>query len=329
MKFKSVATLLLLMVIASPATAQHSGTFDGPDGFIPPPLNPAGIELETRELGPGVYALLSNQPAVDNSGFIIGERGVLVIDAHINGNMARQIQKAVRRITSKPILYLVNTNYHGDHTFGNYAFPAETLIVAHRETARQMQHFEEERSFLLATVNGDRSVLADVELRLPDVIFDDHLRLDLGDRQVHVYHFGPGNTLGDTVVYEPRSETAWTGNLILGEGLIPFLIEGRPGTYLETVSRFASTLEVRTIIPGHGVPTTAAIFPRYVGYLSELIESVRVARRSGQSLATVLEAGLGKAYEFPSNSPLVAFWPFISGIHKWNVEKSYLELVQN
>ena len=122
MKFKSVATLLLLLVTAWPATAQHSRTFEGPDGFIPPPLNPAGIELETRELGSGVYALLSNQPAVDNSGFIVGERGVLVIDSHINGDMARQIQKAVRRITSKPILYLVNTNYHGDHTFGTMRF---------------------------------------------------------------------------------------------------------------------------------------------------------------------------------------------------------------
>ena len=59
--------------------------------------------------------------------------------------MARQIQHVVRQVTAQPILYLVNTNYHGDHTFGNYAFPAETTIIAHRKTAERMRHFEPEQ----------------------------------------------------------------------------------------------------------------------------------------------------------------------------------------
>src|SRR6266700_415543 len=92
-----------------------------PPGFIPPPLNPSGVRLETKELAPGIYGLLSSKPPVDNSGFVVGEHGVLVIDAHINGAMAGLIQTAVRQVTNKPILYVVNTNYHGDHTFGNYA----------------------------------------------------------------------------------------------------------------------------------------------------------------------------------------------------------------
>jgi cyclase len=97
-------------------------------GFFPPPLNPTGARLETKELAPGIYGLLSNKPPVDNSGFVVGEHGVLVIDAHINGAMAGLIQTAVRQVTNKPILYVVNTNYHGDHTFGNSAFPQETLF---------------------------------------------------------------------------------------------------------------------------------------------------------------------------------------------------------
>ena len=80
-----------------------------PQGFIPPPLNPTGARLETKELAPGVYGLLSSKPPVDNSGFVVGEHGVLVIDAHINGAMAGLIQTAVRQVTNKPILYVVNT----------------------------------------------------------------------------------------------------------------------------------------------------------------------------------------------------------------------------
>jgi len=135
-----VSMSLLLVGLALPATAQRSWDgFEPPQGWLPPPLHPAGVKLQTKQLGPGVYALLSNRPPVDNSGFIVGEKGVLVIDAHINGDMARQILDSVRQVTDKPIIYLVNTNYHGDHTFGNYAFPAETKVVAHRKTAEAMQ----------------------------------------------------------------------------------------------------------------------------------------------------------------------------------------------
>ena len=151
---ETAIVIILLVALVLPVSAQeHTLSLEGPAGFVPPPIHPAGVTLKTKPLGNNVYALLSNHGLVDNSGFIVGERGVLVIDAHINGDMAQQIQDAVGRVTQKPILYLVNTNYHGDHTFGNYAFPSETIIVAHRETARHMQHFEEERKLLLATVN--------------------------------------------------------------------------------------------------------------------------------------------------------------------------------
>ncbi len=325
-KSQTVLYLLLLAALALPAAAQESEGLVGPEGFIPPPLHPAGAQLETKQLAPGVYALLSNKPPVDNSGFVVGERGVLVIDAHINGAMARQIQVAVRRVTNKPILYLVNTNYHGDHTFGNYAFPAETRIVAHRETAERMRDFQHEKKFLLATVNNDPTVYADVRLRLPDVVFDDYLRLDLGGRVVELYHFGPGNTPGDTVVYVPEARVAWTGNLVVGEGTIPFLIEGRAGEYLQTISRFARTLEVDTIIPGHAAPTTGAIFDRYLSYLSGLIRSVRSATRAGQSLQQTLDNNpLGPQYALPE--PLMSqVGPLINGFHLWNVQVTYREL---
>ncbi|MEE9612879.1 MAG: MBL fold metallo-hydrolase, partial [Desulfatiglandales bacterium] len=222
-----------------------------PEGFIPPPLDPTGVQLDTKMLGAGVYALLSDKIPVDNNGFVVGERGALVIDAHINGTMARMIQDAVHQVTPKPILYLVNTNFHGDHTFGNYAFPEETRIVAQRLTAERMKDFDEEKAFMLQTVDNDPEIFSDVRLRLPDLVFDRYLQVDLGGRVVELYYFGPGNTPGDTVVYVPEQRVAWTGNLVIGEGSIPFLIEGGAKAYMETIAHFAQTLEVEIIIPGH------------------------------------------------------------------------------
>src|SRR5258708_39046685 len=83
-----------------------------------------------------------------------------------------------------------------------------------------MRKFEGEKQFLLPYVDNDRTVFGDVRLRLPDVVLDEYLELDLGGRVVELYHFGHGNTPGDTVVYVPEARVAWTGNLIVGEGLI-------------------------------------------------------------------------------------------------------------
>ncbi len=331
-KSRTLFSFLLLFLCALPLTAQSPAAGEQiatPAGFLPPPLHPAGAQLVTQELAPGVYALVSTKPPVDNSGFVVGERGVLVIDAHINGEMARQIQAAVRKVTSKPILYLVNTNYHGDHTFGNYAFPAETRIVAHRETAERMRQFEKEKQFLLQTVDNDPTVYADARLRLPDVVFGDYMRLDLGGRPVELYHFGRGNTPGDTVVYVPEARVAWTGNLIVGEGSIPFLIEGGAEAYIQTIARFASTLAVETMVPGHGRLTSGAISGRYLRYLDQLLDSVRKATRADQTLeATLAAATLGPEYALPADSATAQLGAFLAGLHRWNVQKTYLELKQ-
>ncbi len=323
----AMAALASTTMIAAAHPPTESFLAGAPEAFIPPPLHPQDIELQPQQLGDGVYALLSGHPAVDNNGFIVGERGVLVIDAHINGEMARQIQDAVRAVTDKPILYLVNTNYHGDHTFGNYAFPESTLIIAHRETAARMQHFEAELEFMLPTVDDDRAVYSDAELRLPDITFDSFLEVDLGGRVVEIYHFGAGNTAGDTVVYERRTRTAWTGNLIVGAGTIPPLFEGRAQEYLQTITRFSQELDVRTIIPGHGMPADGAIRGRYLKYLSDLIDSVRRSIAGGASLEDTLAANdLPDRYLPPSDSPLAALGPFLEGLHQLNVQRTYTEL---
>ncbi len=316
---------LLAIVSVAGSVGGELGAMERLIKFPPPPIHPGGVVLETRELAPGVYALLASRPPVDNSGFIVGQRGVLVIDGHINAAMAGQIQDRIREVTEKPILYLVNTNFHGDHTFGNYAFPDETLIVAHRKTAERMREFEREKTFLLPTVNNDESVYGDVELRLPDIEFDDYLKLDLGGRVVEIYHFGPGNTQGDTVIYDPLAKVAWTGNLVIGlTPPIAFLIEGGAGVYMETITRFAKTIDVQTIIPGHGLPATGEILGQFLAYLSGLLQSVRSAVDNGWTREeTVLRSPLPESYAPPADSPLAEF---IAGVHRWNVNAIYPEI---
>jgi cyclase len=234
----------------------------------------------------------------------------------------------VRRVTSKPILYLVNTNFHGDHTFGNHAFPAETQIVAHRLTAERMRDFEREKALINEAVNRDPAVLADVRLRLPDLLFDETLELDLGGRTVALHHFGFGNTPGDTVVYVPEGKVAWTGNLVLGGGLPPFLLEGHPEDFLMTVARFARTLDVRTLVPGHGPLSTGAALASGLDYLATLLQAVRESVAAGLSLEETL-AGSPLPERFVPVLPEELesrVLPFYHGLHRHNVGKAYGEL---
>ncbi len=264
---------------------------------------------------------------MDNGGFIVGTRGVLVIDAHINATMANKIQAAVRKVTAKPILYLVNTNAHGDHTFGNYAFPDTTTIIAHRKTAEAMRDFEEEKKNMLATVNGNKAIFADARLRLPDVVYDKYMKIDLGGRVVELHHFGHGNTPGDTIVYSPDAKAAWTGNMIFGTAIIPWAIEGKTRDYLESVSRLKKTLDIKTIIPGHGVITSGNMVDFSLTYLAAHVEDVRSAIRNGRSLEETLALNpLDERFLPPADSPLAAIRPVVSGFHRWNVKKTYLEL---
>lgn len=296
-----------------------------PEGFTPPSLNPAGVRLERREVAPGVYALVSTKPPVDNSSFVVGERGVLVVDANINGAQARQIQEHVREVTDKPILFLALTNYHGDHTFGSYAFPAETLLVAQRQTAELMRHLEREKAFLLNCVGDDPSVYGDVQLRLPDIAFEEYLRLDLGGKVVELHHFGPASTPGDTILYEPESKTAWTGNVISGGTYsYPLFLEGRSEDWLTTMARAAARLDIETIIPGHGPLTTAHAFGRAMAYVNDLIEMVRKAIRDGKSLEEmVAEARVPPQYEPPPGEWSTVRVP---GTFRWNAMLTYREL---
>src|ERR1051325_5008589 len=114
-------------------------------GYVGPNLEPSKVKFKSKRFGDGVYALMASPLPRDNSGLIVGKDAALMIDAGINGDIARKLQNLAKRLTDKPLLYLVNTNYHGDHTFGNYAFPASVEIIAHREPAPQMTDLARER----------------------------------------------------------------------------------------------------------------------------------------------------------------------------------------
>jgi cyclase len=293
---------------------------DFPEDFPPFFLDPTGCTLSTKELAPGVYALLSPIPNVDNAGFVVGEKGVLVIDSHISLPMARQIQARVREVTDKPIRYLVNSNYHGDHTFGNCAFPGTTLVIQHRETAARVPFMEEEKEFLLRCVGGKSDTFEGVALRLPDIAFEDSLRIDLGGRTVEVHWFGPANTPGDTITYVPGAKAAWTGNMT-GGGTFSLALESDAATFMETLARFIRTLEVETLVPAHSPLSDASVLWRDMAYYARLTNAVNRALSEGRTLQEGIEGiPLWEEYSLPPADPRAKLQ---LSRHRYNVRKTF------
>jgi cyclase len=262
-----------------------------PAGYSGPNLSPANLRLEPRKLADGVVALLAMPVPRDNAGVVFGSRAALVVDAGVTPSVGRTIQAAVREITDRPIEWLVNTTYHGDHTFGNAAFPEGVHVVSSRLNALSMRDLEKEKRIRSGNMYGDGALRDVREWRRPDVTFEHFLALDLGGVEVQLWQFGPGNAPGDTVVYVPSARAAWTGNFLGHRGIAPMLLEGGPRPYAESLRRMKAALDLQVIVPGHGPMDEAGpAIDWMIEYLHELDQDVRTARAAGRTLEQILDA---------------------------------------
>jgi glyoxylase-like metal-dependent hydrolase (beta-lactamase superfamily II) len=261
-----------------------------------PPWDAARVNLTSKELAPGVFAVMpddvySKDHVATTAGFIIGERGVLVVEAMLNGDLASQLIGLIRKETSKPIRFLVNTSYHGDHAYGNYVFPDSTVIIHHPATKQYMdEKFEDDRAFMLGLMGKGKGIER-VQSRSADITVSDMITVDLGGRKVEIRHFGFAQTPGDLVIWEPDAKVLWVGNMIQAPSpALPWLLEGRHRDTIDTLTRVREFLpEDATIIPGHGRPMKPADIDFPIRYLRELDTAVAEAVATGHSVESTLE----------------------------------------
>ena len=109
------------------------------------------------------------------------------------------------------------------------------------------------------------------------MVFDSFAEVDLGGRVVQLWHFGPGNGPGDTIVYAPETRTARTGNYLSHAGVAPMLLQGGPQPYLASLERMRTALpELGTIVPGHGPMGDG---PAAIGWLTGYLTRFRNLHR--------------------------------------------------
>jgi quinoprotein relay system zinc metallohydrolase 2 len=268
-------------------------------------LTATGAEAESfalQQIAPGVYAHQGaiaetdaiNQGDIANLGAVIGERGVAVIDAGGSVAVGRRFLAALRKLTDKPILYVVNTHEHPDHVFGDAAFAdSGAVFVGHKNLPRALAARGDFYLKRFRSILGDAAI-DEVRIIAPAIIVEGQLSLDLGGRALQLSAWGPGHTDCDLTVYDTQSRILFAGDLVF-TGHLP-VIDGSIKGWLAELDALAAVPALR-VVPGHGEvaqPWPAAIEDER-RYLLRLTGDVKAALKTGDDLRKAAEsAGAGE-----------------------------------
>lgn len=293
---------------------------------IPTPAVPADpASWRMARISDGIYAYLGPPgvtPLVSgNSVVIVGDDGVVVVDTGQLPSIARREIDEIRRLTDRPVRYVVTTHWHPDHWVGNgeflRAYPGAIFVAtpSTRALARSKAQPFVDAASMRTTVGRVRDLLdkgvgpdgaplrairraylalgvaqldeyageiAAVQLAPPSATFEDELVVWLGKREVDVRFLGRGNTGGDAVVWVPDARLLATGDLIVSP--YPYAIGSFIGEWGDTLDRL-DALGATTIIPGHGPVMHDLAYAHTVrDLLRDVQRQVKAAVARGSSL---------------------------------------------
>lgn len=246
-------------------------------------------QVSFEQLADGVYAYTAEGDP--NTGIIIGDDGVMVIDAQATPQMAQDVIRRIREVTDKPIRYLVLSHYHAVRVLGASAYRPEQIIASQATydliVERGQQDFESEVGRFPRLFRGVDSIPG---LTWPTIAFDTSMTLWMGGRRVELMHLGRGHTKGDIVAWLPDERILFSGDLV-EFGATPYTGDAYLRDWPATLDRLQA-LGARKLVPGRGdaLQTPEQVEQAVAGtrdFLTSLFDSVRRGREAGKPLGEV------------------------------------------
>ena len=284
--------------------------------------------FDIKPVADGVYAAIA-KPAYKvncNAAIILFDDAVLVVDTHSKPSAARALIEQIKKLTDKPVRYVVNTHFHWDHYQGNQAYPsswpAGVEIISSEATRANIeqrgiprvkheivtmpQEIEKLKSDLdkasdvgqkeqlranLLQAEAYLAELKSMQVTLPSVTFDHSLILHRPSKTVEVLWLGNAHTNGDVFVYLPREKVLVTGDAL--HGWTPYMGDSYPFDWIQTLDA-AEKLDFDQVIGGHGnVMRGKERFDLWKHYFRDLLDEAAQAYARGASLEDA-EKGVSK-----------------------------------
>jgi glyoxylase-like metal-dependent hydrolase (beta-lactamase superfamily II) len=196
----------------------------------------------------------------------VSEQGILVVDTGLNEQEGRKLLAEIRKVSSAPVRWIVNTHYHPDHRGGNAVVGPEAVIIS--------------TAFTRSKAGGMAPGYALNETVGPRTIF-----LSVGSHEVQIYHPGPAHTLGDLVVYFPDLHAIATGDLFLNNSC-PAMDEGDLVNWIRALD-FMLRLPVEQVVPGHFALATKVELRDFRDYMADLRDQVLRMHGEGKPLEQI------------------------------------------
>ncbi len=227
--------------------------------------------IDVEKVADGLYMMTG---AGGNVGVLVTDSGVVVVDTMTFVRQGEAIRARIAELTSKPVVAVINTHYHLDHTHGNPAFDPGTKVVATEHTLRHL--LELDAGFWKDPPAKDL---------LPNDTFSDQRELEVGGETLRILHPGRGHTDGDLVVLFTRQRVLHAGDLFFN-GHYPSIDLEAGGTvrgWGDTLDR-VFTLDFDGVIPGHGPYSNRQGLERFQAFMRSLWKQTAAVVESGGTL---------------------------------------------
>lgn len=239
------------------------------------------VEIKVIPLTDGIFMLTG---AGGNMALVVGDDGAFLVDDQF-APLTAKIRAAVATVTNRPITFVFNTHYHGDHTGGNENLgETGSHLVSHTNVRRRLS--SDQYSTLLK-----RTAEAAAPGALPTITFTDSLTFHFGGQDIVAFHVPHAHTDGDGVLHFPGANVVHTGDVVF-YGLYPYIDTSAGGSVdgmIAGVEQILGLCDAETrIIPGHGPLLNREQLREYLTMLREARASVAEAMSGGRDLAEVL-----------------------------------------
>lgn len=220
----------------------------------------AGAEGLTK-ISDNVYSYVGEKDAAPshsfaaNAGIVIGKDGILVVDTLISAKEAQRFLADIRKVSAKPIKYVVNTHTHLDHAFGNSVFVKQgAIVIAHDADRRLLEKVGAATLQNIGNFGLKAEEMVGTEIVYPTVTFSERLTIDLGGETVELIRVAPSHTEGSVIVHLPAQKLLFSGDILFTD-FHPFLADGDIPGWTKTIDALLA-MDLERIIPGHGPLST-------------------------------------------------------------------------